>query len=159
MDPTDSDERPPEAQRLGAGTRWLLKQRLLLRWPFDDLRVIDWLFLAVGIAVIFVVMAIAFALIYLLAALGVRGNLYGILVVGAGVSAVLAIPAMVIVRRRLPPEAEALLEAEDDGADELAEDATPAIFGVGDPNAGSGNFAGVDAALAPPDESRLSGPR
>ena len=101
----------------------MLKLRVLRLWPYEDLRIIDWLFLAVGIGVISVVMAIASALIYLLAALGVPGNLYGILVVGAGISAVLAIPAMVIVRRRQPPDAETLLEAEDDGDDELADDA------------------------------------
>ena len=110
------------------------------------------------IGVIFVVMAIAFALIYLLAAFGVPGNLYGILVVGAGVSAVLAIPAMVMVRRRLPPEAGALFEAEVDGEDELGDDATPAIFGVSDPDADpetvAERLADADAALAPHQENR-----
>ena len=107
--------------------------------------------------VVFLVSLVVFAPVYVfLVAFGLLDDVdYStVLVIVVSVGAVLAIPVTAMVRRRLPATVEALLEeeddAEDDGEDVLADDATPAIFWVNDPDAGSGHLAGADAALAPP---------
>ncbi len=114
-----------------------------------------------GSVVVFVVAMLVFVPVYLLlAALGLWDDLGStVTIVILSVAAVLGIPATVMVRRRLPPAVEALLEEDNDGEDELGDDATPAIFGVSDPHADSDGLPGADAGLAPPDESQLSGPR
>lgn len=131
------------------------------------LRPIDLVILPVGAIVAFVVvvpiliatMASGYAVGFLLSELGAPDVVFSavVLVIGVGGAVVLSFFVLLRISRRLPPSTRAVVFDEDEV------EGHPAPRRDRDPDADAAMLAHelqqADAALAPPDESQLSGPR